>query len=92
MMTVLEHMKAAGYDPAKAWNAASLTGHGTMECESVSLRTWKCRPDAYGDLMVAVEAVARVPCTDGTLAPYPSGWSHSMEARAVAYFPCDDRG
>lgn len=36
-MTVLDHMKAAGYDPNAARNADDLRrmGAGTMECESM---------------------------------------------------------
>ena len=38
-MTVLDHMKAAGYDPNAARNADDLRrmGAGTMECESIQL-------------------------------------------------------
>lgn len=45
-MTVLDHMKAAGYDPNAARNADDLRrmGAGTMECESIQLRTFRCRP------------------------------------------------
>lgn len=45
-MTVLDHMKAAGYDPNTARNADDLRrmGAGTMECESIQLRTFRCRP------------------------------------------------
>lgn len=36
-MTVLDHMKAAGYNPNAAHNADDLRrmGAGTMECESI---------------------------------------------------------
>ena len=48
-MTVLDHMKAAGYDPNEARNADDLRrmGAGTMECESIQLRTFRCRPYQY---------------------------------------------
>ena len=87
-MTVLEHMKAAGYDPNAARNADDLrrTGAGTMECESVQLRTFRCRPYQYEPEMLAVEATAMVPFTDGGLHPYPDGWPHSIEAHALACF------
>mgnify|MGYP001322911811 CR=1 FL=1 len=41
-MTVLDHMKAAGYDPNAARNADDLRRMraGTMECESIQLRTF----------------------------------------------------
>lgn len=84
-MNVLEHMKAAGFDPAAAWNAEHLTGKGTMECESIKIRTFRCRPDCMTD-MVGVEATAMVPYTDGTVRPYPMGWPNSLEARVTAYF------
>ena len=49
-MTVLDHMKAAGYDPNAARNADDLRRMraGTMECESIQLRTFRCRPYQYG--------------------------------------------
>ena len=45
-MTVLDHMKAAGYDPNTARNADDLRrmGAGTMECESIQLRPY---PDGW---------------------------------------------
>lgn len=56
-MTVLDHMKAAGYDPNAAHNADDLRrmGAGTMECESIQLRTFRCRPYQYEGEMLAVE-------------------------------------
>ena len=55
-MTVLDHMKAAGYDPNAARNADDLRrmGAGTMECESIQLRTFRCRPYQYEGEMLAV--------------------------------------
>lgn len=88
MKTVREHMKAAGFDPAVAWNAGDIEKRGTMKCESISIRRWKCRPDC-GEMMVAVEATANVPFTDGTLCPYPMGWPNSLEASITAYFPME---
>ena len=54
-MTVLDHMKAAGYDPNAARNADDLRrmGAGTMECESIQLRTFRCRPYQYEGEMLA---------------------------------------
>lgn len=45
-MTVLDHMKAAGYDPNAARNADDLRrmGVGTMECESIQLRSSAAAP------------------------------------------------
>ena len=87
-MTVLDHMKAAGYDPNAARNADDLRrmGAGTMECESIQLRTFRCRPYQYEGEMLAVEATAMVPFTDGTQRPYPDGWPSSIKASAMAFF------
>lgn len=61
-MTVLDHMKAAGYDPNAARNADDLRRMraGTMECESIQLRTFRCRPYQYEGEMLVVEATADV--------------------------------
>lgn len=95
-MTVLDHMKAAGYDPNAAHNADDLRrmGAGTMECESIQLRTFRCRPYQYEGEMLAVEATAMVPFTDGTQRPYPDGWPSSIKASAMAFFRIkeDERG
>ena len=72
-MTVLDHMKAAGYDPNAARNADDL-------------RTFRCRPYQYEGEMLAVEATAIVPFTDGTQRPYPDGWPSSIKASAMAFF------
>lgn len=87
MKTVLEHMKAAGFAPATAWNEQSIAkwNRGTMECESIKLRTFRCRPDCMTD-MIGVEATAIVPWSDGGMHPYPGGWPNSMEASVTAYF------
>lgn len=80
-------MKAAGYDPAAAWNQNELSGHrGTMECERVHLRTFRCRPECYTE-MIGVEATAIVPFTNGYEHPYPQGWPKSLEATLTLYFP-----
>ena len=42
-----------------------------MECESIQLRTFRCRPYQYEGEMLAVEATAMVPFTDGTQRPLP---------------------
>ena len=36
--------------------------------------------------MLAVEATAMVPFTDGTQRPYPDGWPSSIKASAMAFF------
>lgn len=78
----------AGYDPNAARNADDLRriGAGTMECESIQLRTFRCRPYQYEGEMLAVEATAMVPFTDGTQRPYPDGWPSSIKASAMAFF------
>lgn len=49
MMTVREHLKAAGYDPEAAWNADWLqhSRAGIMECNSVEIQTFTCRPSQH---------------------------------------------
>lgn len=91
MKTVLEHMKAAGYDPAAAWNSQDISkwNRGTMECERIHLRTYRCRPDGT-DTMVGVQATAIVLWTDGSMRPYPDGWNGFREASVTAYFREDD--
>ena len=91
-MTVLDHMKAAGYDPNAARNADDLRRMvaGTMECESIQLRTFSCRPYQYEGEMLAVEATAIVPFTDGTQRPYPDGWPSSIKASAMAFFRIEE--
>ena len=87
-MTVLDHMKAAGYDPNAARNADDLRrmGAGTMECESIQLRTFRCSPYQYEGEMLAVEATAMVPLrmvrsgptrTDGRAASRQAQWLFS---------------
>lgn len=78
----------AGYDPNAARNADDLRrmGAGTMECESIQLRTFRYRPYQYEGEMLAVEATAMVPFTDGTQRPYPDGWPSSIKASAMAFF------
>ncbi len=42
-MTVLERLKAAGYDPAVSLFPDSIGNAGSMECERVQIRTFFCR-------------------------------------------------
>lgn len=92
LASVRERMKAAGYDPALAENAACLDDRGTMACESIELRTYRCRPNFYCAEMLAVEAIAVVPFTDGSKRPYPHGWPAFREASVVAYFELPANG
>lgn len=43
-MTVLERLKAAGYDPAVSLFPDSIGNAGSMECERIQIRTFFCRP------------------------------------------------
>ena len=88
MMTVREHLKAAGYDPEAAWNADWLQHGraGIMECNSVEIQTFTCRPSQHEGEMLGVRATAIVPFSDGYEHPYPDGWPNSLEAKVVAYF------
>lgn len=87
-MTVLDHMKAAGYDPNAARNADDLRrmGAGTMECESIQLRTFRCRPYQYEGEMLAVEATAIVPFTDGTQRPLPGRMAEQHQGKRNGFF------
>lgn len=43
-MTVLERLKAAGYDPAMSLFPDRIGKSGSMECERIQIRTFFCRP------------------------------------------------
>ena len=43
-MTVLERLKAAGYDPAMSLFPDRIGKAGSMECERIQIRTFFCRP------------------------------------------------
>ena len=43
-MTVLERLKAAGYDPAVSLFPDGIGNAGSMECERIQIRTFFCRP------------------------------------------------
>lgn len=59
-MTVREHLKAAGYNPEAAWNADWLqhSRAGIMECNSVEIQTFTCRPSQHDGEMLGVRATA----------------------------------
>ncbi len=89
-MTVREHMAAAGYNLAAAWKPESNRPEaGTMECERVEIKTFRCRPTPC-DEMLGVRATAIVRFTDGYEHPYPSGWSGSITSSITAYFPIEE--
>ena len=86
MMNVREHMAAAGYDLAAAWEPEHIWPEaGTMESERVKIETFRCRPTCYEE-MLGVRATAIVRYTDGCERPYPEGWPESMAASITAYF------
>ncbi|MCI9120465.1 MAG: hypothetical protein HFG00_02900 [Oscillibacter sp.] len=85
-MTVREHMAAAGYNLASAWEPESIRPEaGTMECERVEIKTFRCRPTCYEE-MLGVKATAITRYSDGCERPYPDGWPGSMAASITAYF------
>lgn len=59
---------------------------GVWEPVRWNARTFRCRPYQYEGEMLAVEATAMVPFTDGTQRPYPDGWPSSIKASAMAFF------
>lgn len=86
-MNVIEHLKLAGYDVS---SAKSTIGLGTMECSSIQIRKFRCRPWEFGEAE-GVEATAIVPFTDGYEHPYSMGWPRSSESKITAYFPVPEK-
>lgn len=86
-MTVLEHLKAAGFDPLLA---VSQNGLGTAQCDGIETRTFACIPQSDGKWAVAVEAAGKVDWSDGSHRGYPAGWPQSSEYRVTLYIPWDD--
>lgn len=69
-MTVMEHLKAAGFDIE---NAKHIYGDGHAECDRIEIRTSR-GSDGY-DPLIIVEARAIVKWSDGGERPYPEfGW------------------
>lgn len=78
-MTVMEHLKAAGFDIE---NAQFRYGNGQAECEKVLIET-KEGSDSYGPLLI-VKARAYVYWSDGTNRPYPEfGWDGEEKGYSV---------
>jgi hypothetical protein len=86
-MTVLERLKAAGYDPAKAITQHLTAGTGEMECARIVINTFRGLPFERNILVVAATAFTVLP--DGSYGPYPEYWTHYLEASAHLYFPLD---
>lgn len=62
-MTVLERLKAAGYDPAVSLFPDSIGNAGSMECERVQIRTFFCRP-RENEAAIGVTATAMTHFSD----------------------------
>jgi len=58
-MTVLERLKAAGYDPAVSLFPDSIGNAGSMECERIQIRTFFCRP-RENEAAIGVTATAMI--------------------------------
>lgn len=58
-MTVLERLKAAGYDPAVSLFPDSIGNAGSMECERIQIRTFFCRPREFLSTPSARRATAK---------------------------------
>ena len=88
MRTVLEHLKAAGFDPDLA---ATLRGTGDGRCEDVEIEKIRiCRPTC-AEAQILVEAAGKVSWSDGTLRAYPryGGWKGSQQYCVTMYFKLD---
>lgn len=85
-MNVVERMIAAGFDPALAKEAR---GTGSMECERIRIRMFRCAPWQYGSRAVAVEATAMILFSDGLVKPAPDGWGYEGH-QVLAYYPEDN--
>ena len=83
-MTVIERLKAAGYDPAKALWPVESSIYGSMDCEHIQITTAHCMP-RDGMPATKVTATAIVHFSDGGWRPYPVGWPQS-EAACVSLF------
>ena len=87
-MTVLERLKAAGYDPAVSLFPDSIGNAGSMECERIQIRTFFCRP-RENEAAIGVTATAMTHFSDGSTRPYPDGWPRSLDASVTLYFAGD---
>lgn len=87
-MTVLERLKAAGYDPAMSLFPDRIGKAGSMECERIQIRTFFCRP-RENEAAIGVTATAMTHFSDGSTRPYPDGWPRSLEASVTLYFAGD---
>jgi len=67
-MTVLERLKAAGYDPAVSLFPDSIGNAGSMECERIQIRTFFCRP-RENEAAIGVTATAMTHFSDGSTRP-----------------------
>lgn len=60
-MTVLERLKAAGYDPAKAITHYLTAGTGEMECARIAINTFRGLPLERNILVVTATAFTALP-------------------------------
>ena len=67
-MTVLERLKAAGYDPAMSLFPDRIGKAGSMECERIQIRTFFCRP-RENEAAIGVTATAMTHFSDGSSVP-----------------------
>lgn len=86
-MTVLERLKAAGYDPAMSLFPDSIGNAGSMECERIQIRAFFCRP-RENEAAIGVTATAMTHFSDGSTRPYPDGWPRSLEASVTSSIRC----
>lgn len=80
-MTVMEHLKAAGFDIE---HAEHCYGNGAAECEEVEIDVKKCRASYHEILIVTARAI--VPWTDGSMRPYPDGWGGADSGYTVTAY------
>ena len=79
-MTVLERLKAAGYDPAMSLFPDRIGKAGSMECERIQIRTFFCRP-RENEAAIGVTATAMTHFSDGsTVRTRTAGRAASMPA------------
>ena len=88
MKTVMEQLKAAGFDPDLA---ATIRGAGNGRCDGIEIsRISLCRPDCIEE-QVMVQAAGKVDWSDGTHRAFPSsgGWKGSEQYCVTMFFRLD---
>ena len=82
-MTVLERLKAAGYDPAMSLFPDNIGNAGSMECERIQIRTFFCRP-RENEAAIGVTAIAMTHFSDGSTRPYPDALRPASRSTSLA--------